>query len=557
MAKRPKPPVVDQSDKDHGAIVTIVVTTIIGTFVAGLFLWGVAGILDPMLGSLPAEMRFALYGGAVAFALAFGFVVIILQGAKPASEHRALYLALRNSLADNGIGTFYAWDVRRMLAGVDRFFGDAPDQPDGLFPTAFGWLDEPAPLWTARAYDRCLMLALVYPLLVVLLGWVVSGEALAVEQALLMRDAGPEERMLAVGLMLVGLWLVFMASHKNELMAPLLLIPAGIAVAGSSVFFGAGAVVLVVLGLFSNRGPSYGLALGAVSIAIALAAVASVAGVSFGIYGISFAVIVGIIVVVGVVYLLSLAQRQLGQGLAVALFSAVFLAISVAGPAISPIGASDKALTLLFFVGLLTLVNAPFDWFALGISRALLRRGLQQGGFAPLWLGLLDVAVSLVLMTALAIAVLWSAEVFDAMTLWGGNPAILDPEAMLAELRNNAKVGNTHYWWLYAMLFSTQIPALLNLLFGVFCVLRGVTGWNAWMLLRLPETGEIGVWQRMFVGGAWAGQFGLAVAIGLLGVYAFFTVLIQWIDPGFGSHLIDVLDGMRILPIRPPGTLVG
>jgi hypothetical protein len=35
---------------------------------------------------------------------------------------------------------------------------------------------------------------------------------------------------------------------------------------------------------------------------------------------------------------------------------------------------------LLLFLGLLTLLNAPFDWFSLGLTRALLRRGLELGG---------------------------------------------------------------------------------------------------------------------------------------------------------------------------------
>jgi hypothetical protein len=35
---------------------------------------------------------------------------------------------------------------------------------------------------------------------------------------------------------------------------------------------------------------------------------------------------------------------------------------------------------LLLFLGLLTLLNAPFDWASLGLTRALLRRGLELKG---------------------------------------------------------------------------------------------------------------------------------------------------------------------------------
>src|SRR5262249_34113573 len=38
---------------------------------------------------------------------------------------------------------------------------------------------------------------------------------------------------------------------------------------------------------------------------------------------------------------------------------------------------------VLLFLGLLTLLNAPFDWASLGLTRALLRRGLELGGWWP------------------------------------------------------------------------------------------------------------------------------------------------------------------------------
>jgi hypothetical protein len=43
-----------------------------------------------------------------------------------------------------------------------------------LFPHAFG-LRTPAPLRTAPAFDRCLLLALLYPILTIFLIWAVSG----------------------------------------------------------------------------------------------------------------------------------------------------------------------------------------------------------------------------------------------------------------------------------------------------------------------------------------------------------------------------------------------
>jgi hypothetical protein len=46
---------------------------------------------------------------------------------------------------------------------------------------------------------------------------------------------------------------------------------------------------------------------------------------------------------------------------------------------LSPLKTWDSAGPFLLFLGLLTLLNAPFDWASLGLTRALLRRGLELG----------------------------------------------------------------------------------------------------------------------------------------------------------------------------------
>ena len=45
---------------------------------------------------------------------------------------------------------------------------------------------------------------------------------------------------------------------------------------------------------------------------------------------------------------------------------------------------------LLVFLILIALINAPFDWASLGLTRALLRSGLELGGWWPYVLGLAD-----------------------------------------------------------------------------------------------------------------------------------------------------------------------
>ena len=73
----------------------------------------------------------------------------------------------------------YAERVTRFLDWIDLFFGDA-----GMAgQRAFG-LRTPAPLWTAPAFDRCLLLALFYPIFTIFLIWAVSGDVGPAEAAL-------------------------------------------------------------------------------------------------------------------------------------------------------------------------------------------------------------------------------------------------------------------------------------------------------------------------------------------------------------------------------------
>ena len=68
----------------------------------------------------------------------------------------------------------YVWRLRRFLAHVDRFLGDTRRPgPACRWVTGGG----PWPCWTARSFDICALMALVYPFLSIYATWLWSGEA--------------------------------------------------------------------------------------------------------------------------------------------------------------------------------------------------------------------------------------------------------------------------------------------------------------------------------------------------------------------------------------------
>ena len=94
-------------------------------------------------------------------------------GANPiGTGPREKYDALRKSLAAHeDAKDAYARRLKAFLAKVDEFFGDADKRKQ-----RFILLREPAALWTAPAFDRCLLLALFYPVMTIFVIWAVSGE---------------------------------------------------------------------------------------------------------------------------------------------------------------------------------------------------------------------------------------------------------------------------------------------------------------------------------------------------------------------------------------------
>ena len=91
------------------------------------------------------------------------------------TSERDGYDRLRESLSGGNLASrLYSDWLTRFLNAVDRFFGDAGMADRTLFPGVF-WLKTPAPLWTASAFDRCLLLALVYPIATIFTIWAVSG----------------------------------------------------------------------------------------------------------------------------------------------------------------------------------------------------------------------------------------------------------------------------------------------------------------------------------------------------------------------------------------------
>jgi hypothetical protein len=134
------------------------------------------------------------------------------------------------------------------------------------------------------------------------------------------------------------------------------------------------------------------------------------------------------------------------QGVFLSLFlSAIVLACFAAAAFLSALEAWDLVGPLLLFVGLLTLLNAPLDWASLGVTRALLRRGLELGGWWPYLLAFVDAALAGVIVALLALTMVLGVQAFDELAVHGGGMAVLPLGALFDGIAKNPAA--PEYWW--------------------------------------------------------------------------------------------------------------
>jgi hypothetical protein len=177
--------------------------------------------------------------------------VLASGGAPKGSPARAAYDRLCEGLSGENVATrIYSKGLRAFLDWIERFFGDVGMADRTLFPHAFG-LKTPAPLWTAPAFDCCLLLALIYPIATIVLIWAISGHVGPAEAALGLKAGTPGWRRAVVAalipLSLYGYWQFMRAQGWREKLAWLAVdLALGGAVAVAVALGGAGAIGFAV-----------------------------------------------------------------------------------------------------------------------------------------------------------------------------------------------------------------------------------------------------------------------------------------------------------------------
>jgi hypothetical protein len=448
------------------------------------------------------------------------------RGAPEGSLERQEYDKLRASVAGGNFAAPYAKWLTGLLDWSERFFGDKGTEGQrGI------WLKKPAPLWTAPALDRCLLLAST-----IFVVWAISGHVGPAEAALGLNPAFPGWwRVLAAVAIGFSSFVFWRGVRARGGKSPVW-ITVGVTFAFVFAFTGiagagAGAVALAVAFAFA------GLSAGAVAVALFVFAGAGASAVAAAGAGAvagagAFFAFAGAGAVAVAVALFAFA----GAG-ASAVAAAGAGAVAGAGAFFAFAGAGAVA-PLVLFLGLLTLFNAPFDWASLGLTRALLRRGLELGGWWPYLLALVDAALASVIIACLALVMVIGVQAFDELAVYGGGNPVLPLNTLFDGIARNP--GAPEYWWVYALLLSTMIPSLVNLAFGGMAVTRGIPGLPHLLLRFMPDGNAVPGFDRAWMALVLTAQIFAGVVLGISAQALLAWGLIFHGLPALGLDLLDM-----------------
>ncbi|WP_347830137.1 hypothetical protein [uncultured Planktomarina sp.] len=377
--------------------------------------------------------------------------------------------ALRNT-ADNPSDRAYWRDLLRHDRPAERY--------RSVMRRGLDWLDSrlssheapqgPAQkAWSYSLLNASMALALAYPILAITIQWL-WGSAIDFGGQEVMAASPPQARIFtAVWLGSSVLVYLFAGASKSRWRWTLVILATGILLLGS--IFADGFAVpgnLAVAGAVAVAGAFAG----AVAVASAFAGAGTVAG--------AFAVTIAVIIAE------TCSSRPMAWRL---LFCGVLVApLIVAIKMPDDFGAGQRSLAVFFVLtlALLPLVNAVFDFASVGLTRYLLRLGLEQKRAA--WPAVLDGLGGIAIFFALGCTLI----AFVTFVVPADGVPLVDLKQLFADMRR----APGDYIWLMVTLFSTLIPTLLHLSVAVLTLglqyPAGVRNFVADLLERGEQSGQ-------------------------------------------------------------------
>jgi hypothetical protein len=374
----------------------------------------------------------------------------------------------RDLLRHDGAAERYRSVMRRGLDWLDSRLS-AHEAPQGPAQKA----------WSFGLLNATMALALAYPILAITIQWL-CGSAIDFGGQEVMAASPPQARIFtAVWLGSSVLVYLFAGASKSRWRWTLVILATGILLLG--LIFADG---FAVPGNIAVAGTVAVASVGAGTVAVAFTG--PVAGAFAGVGAVAFVAPVLVAAtsagtVAGAEERSSrpMARRLLFCGVLVAL-----LIVAIKMPDDFGAGQRNQAVFFMLTMGVLPLVNAVFDFASVGLTRYLLRLGLEQKRAA--WPAVLDGLDGIAIFFALGCTLI----AFVTFVVPADGVPLVDLTQLFADMRR----APGDYIWLMVTLFSTLIPTLLHLSVAVLTLglqyPAGVRNFVADLLERGEQSGQ-------------------------------------------------------------------
>ena len=347
----------------------------------------------------------------------------------------------RDLLRHDGAAERYRSVMRRGLDWLDSRLS-AHEAPQGPAQKA----------WSFGLLNATMALALAYPILAITIQWL-CGSAIDFGGQEVMAASPPQARIFtAVWLGSSVLVYLFAGASKSRWRWTLVILATGILLLG--LIFADG---FAVPGNIAVAGTVAVASVGAGTVAVAFTgpvagafagAVAGVGAVAFVAPVLVAATSAGTVAGAEERSSRPMARRLLFCGVLVAL-----LIVAIKMPDDFGAGQRNQAVFFMLTMGVLPLVNAVFDFASVGLTRYLLRLGLEQKRAA--WPAVLDGLDGIAIFFALGCTLI----AFVTFVVPADGVPLVDLTQLFADMRR----APGDYIWLMVTLFSTLIPTLLHL----------------------------------------------------------------------------------------------
>jgi len=358
--------------------------------------------------------------------------------------------ALRNT-ADNPSDRAYWRDLLRHDRPAERY--------RSVMRRGLDWLDSrlsaheapqgPAQrAWSFGLLNATMALALAYPIVAITIQWLWGSAIDFGGQEVIAVSPSQARIFTAVWLGSSLFFYLFAGASKSRWRWPLFILATGILLLGpiyADRFAVPGNVAV------ASTVASVGAVEGAVAVVVAFG-VASASADTFTFKGAVVGTVAGAVACV-VVVAEELSSRPMAWRLLYCGALVALLIVAVKMPDDFGAGQRNQAVFFMLTMGLLPLVNAVFDFASVGLTRYLLRLGLEQKRAA--WRAVLDGLGGIAIFFALGCTLI----AFVTFVVPADGVPLVDLTQLFADMRR----APGDYIWLMVTLFSTLIPTLLHL----------------------------------------------------------------------------------------------